>query len=131
MATKKKSRSHSRNICGLGKSLLSKGDRLVGADHAPARQLNGNGMRLFAREQRSHRTGIVRRPALLDRKLVDVCWADFDRKSCGPQDRTSNGAFRRQYGRLFGEPEGHHNSRNLPSEVAVKDLRRGEVTLVV
>jgi hypothetical protein len=77
----------------LGKSPLTKRERLVGADHDPARQLNGNGTRLFAREQRGHRTGILRRTALLDRTFVDVSWANFDRKSCCPQNRTSNGAL--------------------------------------
>src|SRR6476620_10285939 len=88
----------------LGKSLLTKRERLVGAKHDPARQLNGNGLRFFTGEQRGHRTGFVRRTALLDRTLVDVRWADFDWKSCGSQDRTSNGALRRQHERLFGEP---------------------------
>src|SRR3954454_22743687 len=80
-------------VNGLGKSPLTKRERLVGADHDPAGQLNGNSTRLFAREQRGHRTGILRRTALLDRTFVDVSWANFDRKSCCPQNRTSNGAL--------------------------------------
>ena len=108
----------------LGKSPLTKRERLVGAKHDPAGQLNGNGTRLFAREQRSHRTGIARRTALLDRTLVDVSWANFDRKSCGPQDRSSNGALRRQYERSFCEPEGHHSRKWLATPFGEKAHHR-------
>src|SRR3954463_13825116 len=103
----------SRPVNGLGKSPLTMRERLVGAKHDPARQLNGNGTRFFAREQRGHCTGIARRTALLDRTLVDVRWTDFDRKSSGPQDRTSNDALRRQHERSFGEPERHHSRKRL------------------
>src|SRR3954454_5290867 len=70
-----------RAVNGLGKSPLTKRERLVGTEYNPAGQLKSNGTRLFAREHRSHRAGIARRTALLDRTLVDVRWADFDRKS--------------------------------------------------
>jgi hypothetical protein len=113
-----------RPVNGLGKSPLTKRERLVGAKHDPAGQLKGNGMRFFAREQRGHRTGIVRRTALLDRTLVDVRWADFDRKSCGPQDRTSNGALRRQHERSFGEPERHHSRKRLATAFGEKAHHR-------
>src|SRR3954452_20261019 len=103
----------SRPVNGLGKSPLTKRERLVGAKHDSAGQLNGNGTRFFAREQRGYCTRIARRTALLDRTLVDVRWADLDRKPFGPQDRPSNGALRRQHERAFGEPERHHSRKRL------------------
>ena len=71
-----------------------------------------------------HRTRIVRRTALLDRTLVDVRWADLDRKPCGPQDRPSNGALRRQHERAFGEPERHHSRKRLATAFGEKAHHR-------
>ena len=99
------SRAASRSA-GLEKRCAER-QRLVGAEHQPARLLRRHGMRLFAGQQQRDIAGIGEAGACLDPALVDIGRQHLDRNARRFQQRSPRRALRGQHQRPIGKPERH------------------------
>ena len=96
-----------RAIGRLGEPALPERQRLIGAEHQPARLLHRHGQRLLPRQQRRDRAGIGKARVGFDAALVDIGGQHLDRDARALQQRAPARALGGEHKRLIGKPERH------------------------